>query len=222
MTVTRMTVNGPAVKICGLTRRVDAVDADATGAGYLGAVFARESPRAVTPAHAARLFAGLRARRVGVFVNARTDEMADVAAEARLDVLQLHGEEPPSRVRELRDAGGWELWKAVRVRDAGSFAAALDAHAGHVDGLLLDAWHPGARGGTGRTFDWATAADLRDGFPPGVLLIVAGGLRAENVVDAARALRPHVLDLSSGVESAPGIKDPAAIAAVMRTLRERN
>jgi phosphoribosylanthranilate isomerase len=212
-------VTPPDVKICGLTRRGDAEAAALEGARYLGAVFAAESPRAVSAERAARLFAGLPAHRVGVFVNSATPEVVATAGTANLDVLQLHGEEPPRQLRELRAAGPWSLWKAVRVRDAASFRAAVDRYGDHVDGILLDAWAPGARGGTGRSFAWEDVAPFRETLPTGVALVVAGGLRADNVLRAVEALRPDMLDLSSGVETAPGVKDHTAIAAVMRTLR---
>lgn len=210
----------PAVKICGLTRRSDAAAAAAAGAAYLGVVFPAESPRAVSPARAARLCEGLDARRVGVFVNASTPALLAAARAARLDVLQLHGEEPPAQLRELRTAGPFALWKAVRLRRAQDLLAAVERYGALVDGLLLDAWSDAARGGTGRSFVWEEVAPLRERVPAGVALIVAGGLRAENVARAVALLRPHAVDISSGVESAPGVKDPAAIRAVMRTLQE--
>jgi phosphoribosylanthranilate isomerase len=212
-------VSVPEVKICGLTRRADAEAADGAGATYLGAVFALASPRAVTPAQAAVLWDGLTARRVGVFVDAPLDELVSAANVAGLDVLQLHGDESPEQLQQLRDAGPWTLWKAVRVRDENSLSRALECFAGCVDGLLLDAWSAVAHGGTGTQFPWEWVARQRDRIPPGVRFIAAGGLRADNLRQAVDRLRPDAVDLSSGVESAPGIKDAAAIRDVMFTLR---
>ncbi|MBA4159136.1 MAG: phosphoribosylanthranilate isomerase [Gemmatimonadetes bacterium] len=212
-------MTAPHLKICGLARREDAVIAADAGASYLGAIFAAESPRAVTAAQAGRMLAGLAPRRVGVFVNSSTRDLVDTAATAGLHVLQLHGEESPAQLRELRGCGEWALWKAVRVREPADFAAAIDRFAPWVDGLLLDTWSPSARGGTGSVFPWEEVAVHRDRLPAAVALIAAGGLRADNLARAVALLRPATVDISSGVESAPGIKDPAAIRAVVRTLR---
>jgi phosphoribosylanthranilate isomerase len=209
----------PDVKICGLTRREDAMAAAEAGAAYLGVVFVPASPRCVSAPQAARLLADLPAARVGVFVNATTPDLVRAAETAALHVLQLHGEEPPGQLDELRAAGPWTLWKAGRIADADAFARFVERYGGHADGLLVDAWVPGAHGGTGRAFPWAEIAPLRDRVPAGVRFVAAGGLRADNLLRAVALLRPDTLDLSSGVESAPGIKDPAAIAAVMHTLR---
>jgi phosphoribosylanthranilate isomerase len=211
-------VSAPAVKICGMTRRADTEAAVGAGAAYLGVVFAPSSPRVVTPAAAASLLDGLDVRRVGVFVDAPVVETVSAAAVAGLDVLQLHGDEDPETVRALRDEGAWHVWKAVRVRGPGDVERALERFAGVVDGFLLDAWSPAAHGGTGSRFGWEEVAPLRDLVPTGVLFVVAGGLRAENLERAVRLLRPDALDLSSGVEVSPGVKDAAAIGAVMTTL----
>jgi phosphoribosylanthranilate isomerase len=210
----------PEVKICGLTRREDAVCAAGAGAAYLGAVFAAESPRCVTPEAAAHMFADVGAHRVGVFVNADTAELVATAELAGLHVLQLHGEEPPEQLRELRSAGSLSLWKAGRIQDADDFLRFLDRYGDCADGLLVDAWAPGARGGTGKSFPWEVIAAHRDRMPVGVRFVAAGGLRADNLSRAVALLRPDVVDLSSGVETSPGIKDAAAIAAVMQTLRK--
>jgi phosphoribosylanthranilate isomerase len=208
----------PEVKICGLTRRADAEAADGAGVRYLGAVFAPASPRVVSAAQAAALWDGLVARRVGVFVDAPLRELVSVAEAAGLHVLQLHGDETPEQLRALRSAGAWTLWKAVRVRDGQDFRRALDGFAEHVDGLLVDAWSAAARGGTGTVFPWEVVAQQRDQLPPGVRFIAAGGLRPDNLRRAVELLRPDAVDLSSGVETAPGVKDAASIHAVMHTI----
>jgi phosphoribosylanthranilate isomerase len=207
----------PRVKICGLTRRGDAEAAVAAGADYLGAVFA-PSPRRVEAAVAAAVFSGLDAIAVGVFVDASTRTMIATATQAGLGVLQLHGDESPARFAELRGSGAWEIWKAIRVRDEADFERAVEWYAPVADALLLDAWSAGARGGTGASFAWDRIAPLRDIVPPGLRLIVAGGVRADNALRAVELLRPDVLDVGSGVETEPGVKSRAAIVELMNTL----
>jgi phosphoribosylanthranilate isomerase len=208
----------PAVKVCGLTRVQDAEIAVAAGARYLGAILAPGGKRTVAPEAAAVIFGGLPARRVGVFVNAGADELRRAAAVAGLDVLQLHGDEPPELAAALRGEG-YTVWKAVRPRDGDEFAAALVRYEGAVDALLLDGYSAEARGGTGTSFPWREVAERLSALPPGVALVAAGGLRPDNVAEAATILRPAVVDVSSGVESAPGIKDPAAVRAFTAAVR---
>lgn len=202
----------PEVKVCGLTRHGDAAVAVEAGARYLGAILAPGGRRTVTPRAAAVIFGNLPAKRVGVFVNATADELRRAAQAARLDVLQLHGDEPPELASTLRGEG-FTVWKAVRPRDGDEFAAAAVHYAGAVDALLLDGWSADARGGTGTAFSWREIAARLGDLPPDVALVAAGGLRPENVAEAAEILRPSVVDVSSGVESAPGVKDDAAVRA---------
>lgn len=202
----------PAVKICGLTRHEDAAVAAGAGARYLGAVLAPGGKRMVTAEAAAVIFGDLPVQRVGVFVDATADALRRAARIARLDVLQLHGDEPPALAAALRDEG-FIVWKAVRPRDGDEFAAAAVRYKGAVDALLLDGWSAEARGGTGASFPWREVAAHLDALPPGMALVAAGGLRPENVAEAASILRPAVVDVSSGVERAPGIKDEAAVRA---------
>lgn len=208
----------PAVKVCGLTRAEDAETAVGAGARYLGAILAPGGKRTVTPEAAAVIFGDLSARRVGVFVNAGADELRRAAAIAGLDVLQLHGDEPPELAAALSDEG-YTVWKAVRPRDGDEFAAAAVRYLGAVDALLLDGYSADARGGTGTSFPWREVAERLSAVPPGTALVAAGGLRPDNVAEAATILRPSVVDVSSGVESAPGIKDPAAVRAFAAAVR---
>jgi phosphoribosylanthranilate isomerase len=208
----------PAVKVCGLTRREDAEAAVEAGAAYLGAILAPGYRRTVTASTAGVIFRSLQARRVGVFVDADEETLLAAAAEAGLHVVQLHGDEAPALADRVR-AAGYEVWKAVRVRDADDVSAALDRYTGAVDALLLDGYDPAAAGGTGTRFDWASVAARLDGRRDGIRLVAAGGLRPENVAEAARTLRPDAVDVSSGVESAPGIKDPAAVRSFIRAVR---
>jgi phosphoribosylanthranilate isomerase len=199
-----------AVKVCGLTRHEDARVATEAGAAFLGAVFAPGGRRTVTPEAARVIFGDLPARRVGVFVDAPLEELEAAARAAGLHVLQLHGDETPELAAELR-ARGWTVWKALRPRTGAEFAAEAPRWAGSVDALLLDGFSTAARGGTGASFPWTDVAAHRDALPAGVRLIAAGGLRPDNVAEAAGILRPDVVDVSSGVEFSPGIKDADAI-----------
>jgi phosphoribosylanthranilate isomerase len=208
----------PAVKVCGLTRAGDAEVAVESGARYLGAILAPGGKRTVTPEAAAVIFGHLPAQRVGVFVNATAGELRHAAAVAGLHVLQLHGDEPPELAAELR-GDGYTVWKAVRPRGGDDFAAAAVRYAGSVDALLLDGYGADARGGTGTSFPWREVAERLSVLPPGLALVAAGGLRPENVAEAATILRPAVVDVSSGVETAPGAKDPGAVRAFIAAVR---
>ncbi len=198
------------VKVCGLMRHEDAAVAAEAGARWLGVILAPGFRRSVTADDARVIFQSLPARRVGVFVDADELLLHSVAEAAGVDVLQLHGDESPELAARMR-AAGWEVWKAVRARDADDFSAAVRRYAGSVDALLVDGYDPAAAGGTGTRFDWAAVAARLDEVPGGMRLIAAGGLRPENVADAVRILRPDAVDVSSGVERAPGEKDPRAV-----------
>lgn len=208
-----------SAKICGLTRRSDAELAAAAGATHAGVILARGGRRSIDPSLAATLLEGLPLRKVGVFVNGAPAEVAEAARTARLDVLQLHGDEGVAEIEALRREGGWEIWKAVRPRGADDFRAAVDAFGERVDGILLDGWSPVAPGGTGASFPWEEIAPVRAILPPGILLIAAGGLDAGNVGRAIDLLAPDLVDVSSGVELSPGIKDPAAVPAFVAAAR---
>lgn len=203
----------PEVKICGLTRRSDAELAASSGARYGGAIFATGGKRSVTPTTVAEIFVGLSLVRVGVFVDEDPIRLAEAAKTAGLDVIQLHGSESGLEASAIRSMGEWAVWKAIRVREPSQLAAAVDEYAGRVDGLLLDGWSPDAPGGTGTRFDWDALAAERETLPGELKLIIAGGLSPNNVARAIELLRPDVVDVSSGVELSPGVKDPAAIPA---------
>jgi phosphoribosylanthranilate isomerase len=189
------------VKVCGVTRLDDALHAARAGAEAIGLNFWPGSPRCVSPAVAAEIAAALPAgvRRVGVFVNAGRADIAAIAERVGLDTLQFHGDEAPA------DCAGWPYAtiRAIRVRGAESMAAAADYP---VDFVLADAWVAGQPGGTGHRVPLEWLAGV-----PRQRLILAGGLTAETVAEAIRALRPVGVDVASGVESAPGIKDPEKV-----------
>lgn len=211
-------MTAPAVKFCGLTRRPDALLADSLGAGFGGVILAPGGKRSVTPEAAAELFRGLSLARVGVFVDAGPDSVRRAADTADLQVVQLHGSEPPSDVAALRDEGRWSVWKAIRPRSAAEFRESLARYAACADALLLDGWSATAAGGTGARFPWEEIAGCRDEIPDSLPLVVAGGLAPDNVERVIALLRPSVVDVSSGVEIAPGVKDPVAMPAFLEAV----
>lgn len=199
-----------AVKICGLTRPVDAEHAERSGAAYLGAILA-SGPRLLTSERARAVLGARRAgiQRVAVFGDQSFDALLALAESIDLDVLQLHGASSPDSVRRLVAESGRTVWPVVRVAGTAlpAEAAPLADAAGH---LVLDALVLGQLGGTGVALDWAGLAEsvaaLRTAVPD-VRIILAGGLRPHNVAEAIRLLSPDVVDVSSGVEAAPGLKD---------------
>ena len=201
----------PKVKICGITRSEDAVHAWSAGAWAVGVVLSPGGPRSLEPARAAEVLAALPegARRVGVFVAPSAEEVAGAVAVLALTHVQVHAAPTPRHVADLQAAAGVPLIEAVSV--AGE--ASLDrAESSPADMVLLDAAGPGGRGGTGRRIDWDLVARRRPARPVGL----AGGLDPGNVADALVRIRPALVDVSSGVESAPGIKDPERIEAFIR------
>ncbi len=198
------------VKVCGITRPEDAELAVELGAWALGFILWPASPRAADPAEAAGIARALRRRAelVGVFVNASLDEIAQAAEALHLSHVQLHGDEGPSFCAEVARRTGAKVIKAVRVASA---ADLQDLERYHTDFHLLDTAARGKRGGTGETWDWALAARRRRKIPA----ILSGGLTAENVAAGIAAVEPYAVDVASGVEAAPGIKDPAKLAEFM-------
>jgi len=204
------------VKICGLTSAEAAAAAVAAGADYVGVVLVPGRLRSRTVAQAAEVFsAGAGRVRVGVFADAPPDDVLAASAVLRLDAVQLHGTEPVAVLEWLRVRGAPRLWKALAAGGAGPEPALLDAYAAVADAIVLD----GAEGGRGIPFAWAARRGLRDRLPPAVQLVVAGGLRAENVAEALAALDPDVVDVSSGVEATPGVKSAQAMRAFVAAVR---
>jgi phosphoribosylanthranilate isomerase len=195
------------IKICGLTTRQDAFSAIEAGADALGFVFA-ESSRRVTPAAAAQIGGALPpvVSAVGVFLNATVDEVAAVARDVGLQALQLHGDESPEDCQRL-PLKVIKRFNILENETSALLRARMERY--RVSAVLLD---PGA--GSGQTFDWSLARGL-----PGPL-IVSGGLTPENVGAAIRIIRPHAVDVSSGVESEPGRKDPRKVRAFIQAVRE--
>ncbi|MGC9347843.1 MAG: phosphoribosylanthranilate isomerase [Anaerolineae bacterium] len=212
------------VKICGITQLDDGRCATEAGADYLGFIFYPKSARYIAPAHAGAIVQALRAEfgprtptMVGVFVNEPMAGVAAIVNEANLDLVQLHGDESPATVAQLRP----HAFKALRPRTLDEAKRALEAYAsgGPVGNkrpdLLVDAYHPTERGGTGHRADLEIATWLASRCR----LLLAGGLRPENVRDAIVSIRPWGVDVSSGVEKAKGVKDHQRVRAFVRAVQ---
>jgi len=200
------------VKICGLTRVADLKAAAELGADAIGLVFHAPSPRAVEIEQARALCACLPpfVTSVGLFVDARVDQVRATLERVPLALLQFHGEEPP----EYCAAFGRPWIKAIRMRPGADLGALRQRYAAAV-GLLLDAYDPARAGGTGRCFDWdLVPADLAPH------IVLAGGLDPVNVAEAIRRVRPFAVDVSGGVEADKGIKDRQKMAAFMKGVND--
>jgi phosphoribosylanthranilate isomerase len=208
------------VKICGLTRVDDAVACARLGAEWIGLNFHPGSPRYVAPEDAAAIVAALppSAQAVGVFVDRATSEVAAIANGLGIRIVQLHGNEPPEHLAELRS---FEIVRAFRVECASGWSRITEylnraAELGRApDAVLIDAQVPGQMGGTGAV----VADDVLDSIPPLPRLILAGGLTPENVAARAARARPWMVDVASGVESTRGLKDLTRVAAFIGAAR---
>jgi phosphoribosylanthranilate isomerase len=194
------------VKICGITNLEDALLAAALGADALGFIFYPKSPRVVAPETARAIIKQLPpfVTTVGVFVDEEAAKVRDLAAQVGLDWLQLHGKESPDYCRSL----GRRIIKGFRIKDQSSLAD-LAAYRDAAQALLLDTYKKGLPGGTGESFDWQLAREARP-FGP---IILSGGLTPGNVAQAIAIVQPQAVDVASGVEAAPGQKDPAKLRA---------
>lgn len=201
------------IKLCGMTNLDDARRGAELGAWALGMIFWPQSPRACAPEAAEEIGAELRRRLelVGVFVNAHLDDLPPLAERAGLSILQLHGDEGPAYCAEAARRTGCKVMKAIRVKDASSVT---ELQRFHTDFHMLDAYVPGARGGTGEQFNWDLAARHHGDVP----VVLSGGLDADNVGAAIEATRPFAVDSASGTESEPGRKDPARLTAFVRSV----
>ncbi|MBI5461265.1 MAG: phosphoribosylanthranilate isomerase [Gammaproteobacteria bacterium] len=210
-----MTTGSPSartrVKICGITRPEDGLEAARLGADAIGLVFYAPSPRAVSLERAAEIAAALPpfVTRVGLFVDAQPAEIEAVLAAVRLDLLQFHGDETEAECARF----GYPYLKAVSMRPGRDIAAALRDYPS-ASGFLLDAYHPAVPGGSGECFDWERVPTGR--ARP---IVLAGGLTPDNVAEAVRRVRPYAVDVSSGVEAAKGIKDATKMAEFIRGVR---
>jgi phosphoribosylanthranilate isomerase len=198
------------MKFCGITRVEDASFAADLGAAYVGSIFTH-SPRRVSPAAAADVWTGAPGlKRVGVFGDASVKEILEAAELSGLDVIQLHGGPREGLIEQLRARFRGEIWAVVRI---GEGALTAVGESSEADAVLVDSYSESGLGGTGRSFDWdretATIRRLKGDRP----LIVAGGLDPDNVAEVIRVLAPEIVDVSSGVESSPGVKDHARMRA---------
>ena len=167
--------------------------------------------RSVHHAAAPSLVAGLAATPVAVLVDETPEEAARLATAVGAGVIQLHGNEAPEAVERLAEMGPWRLWKAVHAASAEDVRHAVARYAGLVDGFLVEGYVPGAVGGAGARLS-PLVGTLRSHVSPSLTLVVAGGLTPDNVADAVARHRPDVVDVSSGVESALGVKDPLLVS----------
>ncbi|WP_460595184.1 phosphoribosylanthranilate isomerase [Geomonas sp. Red276] len=195
------------VKICGITSVEDALMAAQAGADALGFIFFEKSPRFLDTEKAASIISSLPPfiQVVGLFVNAPLEFVNETADRCRLDIVQLHGDESPEYCRQVRR----RVMKAFRVRGMESLATMPDYR---VAGFVLDAYSPNAYGGTGDRFDWECAVAAKSHGP----IVLAGGLEPENVASAVAQVAPYGVDVSSGVELSPGVKDPEKVRSFIR------
>lgn len=202
------------VKICGITNLDDALAAAEFGADILGFNFYSKSARYVIPSAAANIATQVppAVLKVGVFVNAATEEIAGIASAVGLDVIQLHGDEDDNFIRVVGHITERPVIKAFRIYPGTSTASVVDSDA---DAVLLDTPTAGEFGGTGRTFDWnLVGADLKH-----KQVFLAGGLNSENVAEAIGIVRPYAVDVASGVESSPGKKDRIKLKAFIENAK---
>jgi phosphoribosylanthranilate isomerase len=200
------------VKICGLTRQEDALFAAECGADFLGFIFVEDSPRFMDADRVAEIASAVRARSnppklVGVFRNASQERMRDVASRATLDLIQLHGTERDDDIRSL----GFPAIKTLHV------SAELPDTAAHVNAswLLFDTYNDRLAGGMGKRFDWSLLTRYERIKP----FFLSGGITPENAAVAISTVRPDAIDLASGVESSPGVKDHAKIAQLFERVK---
>lgn len=202
------------VKICGITNEADAIAAVEAGADALGFILSRKSPRYVEPAMVQQIVARLApfVVPVGVFVNEEIKIVRDLMDTCGLGLAQLHGDETAIYCQEL----GRPVLKALRLKDRSSFLALAEykGRAG-VRGFVIDAFSEQAYGGTGQVVDWGLAGEAARA----ATVILAGGLTPDNVGQAIRAVQPHGVDVSSGVEARPGKKDHEKVRAFLRAVR---
>jgi len=199
------------VKICGITNLADGMAAAEAGADALGFVFYDPSPRRITIEAAAGLVRQLPpfVMKVGVFVDAPEDTVVRAIRECDLNLLQFHGDEPPEYCLQF----GLMSMKAFRIHDTASMQPLRNYP---TDAWLLDTYAPGKPGGTGETFNWDLALETQSWGRP---IFLAGGLTSENVAEAVRRARPYGVDVSSGVEAAPGRKDHAKVRAFIQAAK---
>lgn len=200
------------IKICGITSPEDALTAVEAGADALGFVFYKESPRHIFPEEAARIINLLPpfVQAVGLFVNEAPEIVNKISRNCRLGLVQLHGDETPDYCKMIEQ----RVMKAFRIRSLTCLDPITDYR---LSGCLLDAYSPAAFGGTGKRFNWEIACEA---MIRGHRIVLAGGLTPDNVAEAIRQVKPYAVDVSSGVEVAPGKKDVDKVREFIRNAKE--
>jgi len=200
------------VKFCGITNDRDAMTAVKLGVDALGFIFA-PSPRQITPEQAGRIIHSLPpfVQTVGVFVNEDLDTIRELMGFCGFQWVQLHGDEPPQRCRELMP----HVIKAFQIKDESSLSS-IEDYREYVGSILLDTYSKEKRGGTKKTFDWNLALRCKKYGKP---IILSGGLGPSNVEKAISKVEPYALDINSGIEDAPGQKNPVLMKALMDTIK---
>lgn len=201
------------IKICGITNLEDALFCVEEGADMLGFNFYPKSARYIKPFEASQIAKQVSIAKVGVFVNATIEEILQTVNLVKIEAIQLHGEETPEFVFELRQKTDLEIIKAFRV--SGDFDIQT-IKSFPIDAVLLDSYNPSHYGGTGEVFDWEIAKSVSKIFPK---IYLAGGLSSENVAEAIRKVKPFAVDVCSGVEKAKGVKDQAKIKSFVKAVR---
>lgn len=212
-------MNNPSevrIKICGITREEDAIVAAELGVNALGFVFYEKSPRSIPPSKAKQIIRSLPPfiSAVGVFVNPTLSTITTMINETGIDTIQLHGEETPQFCEHIKQMSNIRIIKAFRVHDAFSLEV-LEAY--KVSAWLLDTYHPHLYGGSGLTFNWELVKVASSESRP---IILAGGLTPENVAQAIKVVKPYGVDVSSGVEISPGIKDHTKMYLFVEAVRK--
>ena len=204
------------VKICGITQPIQGKTIASLGATALGFICVPSSPRYVTPLQIKAVIEQLpqQTDKIGVFANSSKEEIAQTVAETGLTGVQLHGDESLEFCQQLRQSlPNVEIIKALRIRDADDLDKSL-TYTKYIDTLLLDAYHPQQLGGTGKTLNWDTLQQ----FSPDCPWFLAGGLTPQNILEALNKVSPNGIDLSSGVETAPGDKDLSKVSELFEKL----
>ncbi len=207
----------PKIKICGITRAEDALLAEEAGADFLGFIFVKGTPRCITVSRAGEIIRELEsAKPVGVFMNQPQSEIKSISEEAGLKMIQLHGNEPPEFCAKV-DLPVVKVFSVKAETTPEQLLTEISPYAGVVEYLLFDTYDKNQGGGTGRRFNWNVLEGLSEKLHSPYF--VAGGLNPENAADAAEKLNPFALDISSGVEQQPGIKDHDKIRKLFSSLR---
>jgi phosphoribosylanthranilate isomerase len=214
-----VTESSPLVKICGLTRNVDARFADEAGADYLGLIMTEGFGRSVTKDVAAAVVKGVLALKVAVTVNESVKKNADLADAIGASIIQLHGNESVAVARSLKNAGDWSIWKAVRAKTTEDVQRVVEDFGELVDGILVEGYRDGAVGGSGLTLELDPDA-LSVAKRSTLSVVLAGGLTPTSVAGAVARYSPDVVDVSSGVEVKRNVKDPRKVEAFIQKVRK--